>query len=67
MIELTSGTVKELWEAFGDIPIDDMDRIMEPFMGWETGTNRFEIWGWFDRACAGGLRTLMFGEDDENA
>lgn len=67
MTKLTSSTVKELWEAFGDISVDDMDRIMEPFMGWETGTNRFVIWGWFNRACVGGLRTLMFGEDDENA
>ena len=40
---------KELWEQFGDIPIDDNDCIVEPFKQFPIGTDRFEIWHWFER------------------
>lgn len=48
-----------LWLLFGDIPIDDADRILEPFMDWPEGTNRFDIWHWFDEKYPGGIHTLM--------
>ena len=38
----------ELWEKFGDIPIDDNDCILTPFLHFDTGTNRFDIWHWFE-------------------
>ena len=48
-----------LWELLGDIPIDDDDRITEPFMDWPTGSNRFDIWYWFDKRYTGGVHTLI--------
>ena len=39
---------KELWEQFGDISINDNDEIEEPFLDFSIGTNRFEIWEWFE-------------------
>lgn len=44
-----------LWDKFGDIPIDNDDRILEPFLDWEAGTDRFEIWHWFDEEYPFGL------------
>lgn len=45
----------DLWDKFGDIPIDNEDRILEPFLEWEAGTNRFDIWHWFDEEYPFGL------------
>ena len=39
---------KILWELFGEIPIDNDDCIEEEFLGFEPGTERFEIWRWFE-------------------
>jgi len=40
--------LKEMWEEFGDIPINDHDEIEQDFYHWEKGTDHFEIWHWFD-------------------
>ena len=39
---------KQLWEEFGDVPIDDNDCITCGWRSFEKGTNRFEIWHWFE-------------------
>jgi hypothetical protein len=39
---------KELWAKFGDTPINDADEIEAPFLHFEAGTDRFEIWHWFE-------------------
>ena len=51
--------LENLWSAFGDVGIDDDDRITEPFMDWEAGTDRFEIWHWFDEQYPGGVHKLI--------
>lgn len=47
--------LKALWGLFGDIPIDDADQILEDFLGFRAGTDRFEVWHWFDERYAGGV------------
>lgn len=49
----------DLWEEFGDVAIDNNDCILEPFRDWESGTNRFEIWQWFDKNYPFGLAAKM--------
>jgi hypothetical protein len=39
---------KALWGLFGDIPIDNMDCIESPFENFPVGTDRFEIFHWFE-------------------
>lgn len=48
-------TLPQLWEKFSEIPIDNDDCITEPFMFFEAGTYRFDIWHWFDERCPNGL------------
>lgn len=48
----------QLWRLFGDIPIDENDDIVEPFMDWPAGTYRFDIWQWFDKKYEGGVAAL---------
>lgn len=40
--------LKELWEQFGDVPINENEEIDVEWEDWEKGTDRFEIWHWFD-------------------
>ena len=40
--------LKDLWKELGDIPINDDEEIEEPFLHFEKGTDRYEIWHWFE-------------------
>ena len=56
--------LKELWESFSDVPINDEDEIEEPFLNFEEGTSRFEVWHWFDERCPNSLHDdLMFNDN----
>ena len=59
MDDFNTQDLETLWELFGDIPIDDGDNILEDFLGFEVGTNRFDIWHWFDERYPGGVHALM--------
>ena len=48
-------TLTELWEEFSNIPIDNDDNIKRPFLNFEAGTSRFDVWHWFDERCPNGL------------
>ena len=58
----TQKDLRQIWELFGDIPINDADEILEPFMDWPVGTNRFDIWHWFDERYTGGVYALLHEE-----
>lgn len=53
--------LREMWEEFGDIPIDSSKCIDQDFYFWPKGTDRYEIWHWFDEHCPNNLHDdLMF-------
>lgn len=37
-----------LWKEFGDVAIDSKENITEDWHGFKKGTNRYEIWTWFE-------------------
>lgn len=39
---------KELWSKLGDIPINDDEEIEETFLDFPAGTDKFDIWSWFE-------------------
>lgn len=49
-----------LWNDFSYIGIDDKDNITEDFYIWKAGTNRFDIWHWFDDRINGGIGNRYF-------
>ena len=55
-------TLKELWDKFADVPINDDDEIQWDFLFFDTGTSRFDIWHWFDERCPNGLAVDLMGE-----
>lgn len=43
--------VIEKWYEFGDCPVNDNDEIEEDFYQFESGTERFVIWHFFEASC----------------
>ena len=60
MKKYTKKELESLWELFGDVPINDNDEIEEDFMFWDAGTDRFDIWKWFDEKYPGGVAALAY-------
>lgn len=53
--------LEELWEQFGDVPMNpETECIEEQFMGWGPGIHREEIWHWFDRRHSKGIAYLLY-------
>lgn len=58
--------IKELWEEFGDVPMNPETECMEEaFLGFPAGTHREEIWHWFDERYSKGVHTLLYGDIKE--
>lgn len=57
----TDPDLEQLWDAFGDTPINDLDEIEEPFLDFPAGTYRFDIWHWFDERYSKGVYFLAYG------
>jgi hypothetical protein len=53
--------IRKLWDEFSAIPVDNDDRIEEGFKDFPAGTDRFEVWRWFDRRCPNGVARDIFG------
>lgn len=54
--------LEELWDQFGDIPMNPETECIEaPFMGWGPGISREEIWHWFDQRHSKGVAYLLYG------
>ena len=58
-------TLSELWEMFGDIPVNNDDEIEEDFLNFPAGTSKIDVWHWFDERCANNLHDdLMYPKND---
>ena len=44
-------TLKELWNRFSDVPVNNNDEIEEDFLSFPVGTSKFDVWHWFDERC----------------
>ena len=54
--------LEKLWNQFGDIPMNpDTERIEEPFLSFPVGTDREDIWHWFDERHSKGVSFLLYG------
>jgi len=38
----------KVWEALGELPINDNSTIEKPFMHFEEGTDVHDIWHWIE-------------------
>lgn len=61
-IQLDDKVLEFLWQRLGDVPVDHDGCVEEDFMGHIAGTDREEIWSWFDENYSEGVKALMKGE-----
>ena len=45
---LSDDVYRKLWEILGDVPVNEDDEIETSFLHFEIGTDKFEIWHWFE-------------------
>ena len=60
-VKMTAEKLKEWWDEFSEMPVDNDDRIERAFHIFEKGTDRMEIWRWFDEQCPNGLVKDLLG------
>lgn len=60
-ISLTDEVLEFLWERLGDVTVDDDGCLADCFMGYGIGTDREEIWHWFDECHSEGVAALVNG------
>lgn len=58
--------LEQLWDSFGDVTVDTDDNIDVDFLVWEKGTDRFDIWHWFDEEHSKGVAVLSGAADRED-
>lgn len=49
------GILRQMWELLGDVCINKNENIETDFLLWNKGTDRKDIWHWFDEKCPNGL------------
>ena len=58
--------LERLWEELEDVPMDpETECIEEAFYIWPTGTDREEIWHWFDERYSKGVPYLLYGDGSD--
>lgn len=55
-------TLKELWNRFADMLINDKEEIEQDFLFFNAGDSRYDVWHWFDERCPNGLAVDLMGE-----
>lgn len=59
----TDTELEELWEKFGDIPMNPETEVMGgDFLHFPKGTHREDIWKWFDQKHSKGVHFLLYGD-----
>lgn len=58
--------LKRLWMEFSEVPIDNDDAILRDFHDFPKGTDRMEIWEWFDGMCPHGVVSDLVGTECRN-
>lgn len=61
-LEARDKKLEELWDELADVAIDpETERTEEPFLHFPAGTDREDIWHWFDKRHSKGVAYLLYG------
>lgn len=59
-LEWRDEELEELWEQLADVPVDpDTEELEEPYLHFPAGTDKEDIWHWFDERHSKGVAYLM--------
>jgi len=57
--------LEQLWAEFADVPMNPETECMDaPFLHFPAGTEREDIWHWFDERYSLGVVNLLYGGDE---
>lgn len=56
---MTDQELENLWDEFANTPINEDDCIEQQFHTFEPGTDRMDIWHWFDENHSKGVAYLI--------
>lgn len=60
IVKIKDKEIEELWGKLSNIPIDENEDIEEEFLHFPVGTNREDIWHWFDKQHSKGVAYLIY-------
>lgn len=60
-LEARDKKLEDLWGELGDVPVDAEECIEDPFLSFPAGTDREDIWRWFDERYSKGVAYLLYG------
>lgn len=53
--------LEALWEQLADIPVNpETEQLEEPYLYFPVGTDKMDIWGWFDKRYSKGVAELLY-------
>lgn len=57
----TQEEIRALWDELGDIPMNpETEKLEETFFLFEKGTDKLDIWMWFDDHYDYGVYSLLY-------
>ena len=57
---MTDLQLEKLWKEFADVPVNSIfEDVDTDFCHFIAGTNKFEIWQWFDQSHSKGVAWLL--------
>lgn len=56
---LSDEKLEELWDRLSEVAIDEEECICEKFLNFEKGSDREEVWKWFDKLHSKGANYLV--------
>ena len=63
-LQTRDAKLEQLWGEFADIPMNpETEKMEEPFLHFPAGTDREDIWSWFDERHSKGVVHLLYGTE----
>lgn len=59
---LNENYARLFWEVLGDIPVNENEELEEPFLYFELGDHREEVWSWFEETFNIRVYDLMYSK-----
>lgn len=63
IMEMKDREIEKLWSDFSNIPINSEEETEEQFLHFPMGTNKKDIYLWFDEQHSKGMAYLLYNYD----
>lgn len=58
--KIDDSKIEKLWDSLTDVLLDDNECLVSDWKLWKAGTNKEEIWMWFDKHHTKGVYYLLY-------